>query len=403
MCAVTNAGPVGDVSSRGRLLEAGVAMLTTPGPGLARRGVTADAVASAAGVARRTFYDQFEAMEGYLKALEAQLVARLASLRVAPSLTLSGVEGNLGRLIADAVADHVQREHAATLIVTALAFLGSTEGVRAVDDCWPAVVDELQELGLRPAGLNASWIVEAIRQQIRGAIHGRQAPPDAESVASTATAVEQILAALGEAGDEHTTTDTRLRRRRITTLWAENLTDVAIPNVCALALRAAEDLISRRGLLGVSVDSIAAATGLSRSVLNRHAGGLEGIFGALIDEVTAGLDAKIGADLARGATHGVALHRHFLRLVELSRSRPAYGVAVALLVGGHRRTSQSQTDLQRTVRTRLLTGLDGATAELTEQLLDQSVHVQWSEDQERAATRWLSLLLINPSDIDRQV
>lgn len=403
MCAVANSALTPESSSRSRLLEAGVGLLTKPGPGLARRGVTADAVASAAGVARRTFYDQFEAMELYLEALEAQLVTRLFSVRTAPALTLSSVEGDLGRLIVHAVEDHLQREHAASLVATALAFLGSTEEVPALEDCWPAVVDELQELGLRPTGIKPSGIVDAIRQQIRGAIHGRQAPPDAELVASTAASVEQILAALTEASDDHTITDTQMRRRRITTLWAENLTDVAIPNVRALALRATEDLISRRGALGITVDSVAAATGLSRSVLNRHAGGLEGIYGALIDEIAAGLDVKIGADLARGATPVTALQRHFLRLVELTRSRPAYGVAVTLLADGHRRVSRSQSDLQRTVKTRLLTGLDEATAELAERLLDQSVHVQWSDELQRVATQWLSLAIPDQADIDRHV
>lgn len=362
-----------DRPARERLLDAGVHLISGDLSVVIRRGLTAGTVCAVAGVARRTFYDQFDTVDEYMGELAAYAQHELAVAASPEPVSLDDVEGDITVAVTRIIAGERrwQRENAS--LAQAVRRLGRSAPMLATATNWSALIDDLVDL-LLARRLDRDDIASNARSATAALVAARQ--HDQADLDSGADAIVALLAILIGPNPVNEAVTVELWRARVRSAWTERSGTVDVPNVRHLVVTATQQLLVKRGARSLSVDEISAMTGLSPPTITHYVGAVRQLLAAVVDDIAAGLDVRLTATVNAGTAPRDALVRHVADLRATAGDHPYYPLAALALADiegadwqrsasrGRARLGRLVTDLSR----RLWSTADGTTAVLLEQL-----------------------------------
>jgi AcrR family transcriptional regulator len=372
--------PRTDTTSRSKLLSAGVRILARHPDRLLRRGLTADIVCRGAGVARRTFYDQFETVDSFVEELRRHVAADLHAGDPPSPDGLASSGGELHVAIGRGLADYTRSDRAVVEQRRAAHALGVVVPDPSSIPIWYSLIHELQTLGVArrdPSVVDAT--TSATDLLVRGYVASLPSDAIERADAPVVESIELLLATLIDSGDNDV--DGRETRRTLVRgAWAERASNLPVPNVRQLVRDTAEDLISSGNAHRLSLDAVCSASGLSRSVVLRYVGDVHKILADIVDQVAPGLDVALRSRPSTGIDPRTSITDHARRVVGTVRRTPAFGFAVQGLAARERNARVEQSPLARM-------RVNAAIADLVEQTT-ASVHP-------RETATLLELLLCN--------
>lgn len=312
--------------ARNRLLDAGAALLAAVEGEELLRTLTAVTVSKAAGLSRRTFYDQFPTTGDYTVAL----VGHLSDLdttdsETSPRASLDDSKGDVRQVVTHLVHSVLERRRMhqpgrAAFIARLLD--ASSSNAFATPSEWVPLVHSLVQAGVVPLHpFTPADVATTLDRVIDGFSIG-------DATGDAHIAVNVLLSVLTRMttarGNELEPSATDKFEHRVTRAWRERVFDQPVKNIHRLVLHAASEEIVTNGFQRLNLAVLSDRTGLSEAMIGKYLGTTRDIADALLGEFYPGLAIALEDELAKSMSAERVLSAHVIRVVTLSRGRPEF-------------------------------------------------------------------------------